>query len=258
VIVTPDFLDHWKTRLLVDITKDESVLLCLIRLWAYCHTSRQWVFPDMTPEILAAICRWGTRTPAGHDALVQAGFVNQLNKGYAVHDWNKVNSQLIQRWQSGAKGGRPRKSKNESKPAETGRFHPDTQTETDKTRQDGLDQNSTYNVNLVKNAPETDLTKLTANAASIERIAREIANNKHGWSWDNCEVKPSEILSASIKKVLRSYTGQLAEKTIHDCWREAVICTHKAVVDDLVKQTPVGYCVACFKDRLEKATQPPK
>jgi hypothetical protein len=256
MIVQPDFMEHWKTRRLVEITKDKSAPLAMLNLWGYCQTSRRWEFPDMTREQLAAICRWDNRKPACHVALVKAGFVDRLKKGFAAHDWQQVNAQLIQKWNSGKKGGRPAKPKTESEPAETGRLQPVARTKTDKTRQDGLDQNSTHNVNLVKHAPEKPLTKLTASAASMERIAREIASDKHGWSWDNCKVKPGVIVPASIKKVLQSYAGRLDEKRIHDCWREAVTRTHQAAVDGLAKQ-PAAYCVTCFKEQLQKTASPP-
>jgi hypothetical protein len=251
MIVKPEFLEHWKTQRLVEITKDESAPLCVIRLWGHCQTSRKWEFPDMTAETLAAICRWAKRKPACHVALVKSGFVDRLKKGFAAHDWHTVNGQLIQKWDSGKKGGRPAKPRTESEPAETGRLQPDTRTETDKTRQDGLDQNSTHNVNLVKPAPETDLTKLTLAKVSLERVAREIAEGKR-WSYDNCKVNPGEISAPSLQKVLRPYVGKLTENSVHECWQEAVTRAHKAKVDDLVKQTIVGYCVTCFKEQLQR------
>jgi hypothetical protein len=255
MIVKPEFMEHWKTRLLVEITKDESTPLCVIRLWAHCQTSRRWEFPDMTPDTLAAICRWGKRKPACRAALVKAGFVDRLKMGFAAHGWHEVNAQLIQKWDSGKKGGRPAKPKTESEPAETGRFHPDARTETDKTRQDGLDQNSTHNVNLVKPAPGTDLTKLTLAKISLERVAREIAESKHGWSYDNCKVKPEEIVARSLQKVLRPYVGRLTEISVHGCWQEAVTRTHQATIDGQAKQPP-RYVVACFKEQLQKASSP--
>ena len=107
------------------------------------------------------------------------------------------------------------------------------------------------NVKIIKPA----LTKLTASAASLERIAREITSDKHGWSEDNCKVQPGEIMPASIRKVLKPYADRLTEKVIHDCWREAVTRTHAATVDGLAKQ-PAAYCVTCFKEQLHKASQP--
>ena len=252
MIVQPEFLEHWKTRQLVEMTGDESAPLAVLRLWAFCQTSRRWEFPDMTPAQLAAICRWASRKPACHVALVKVRFVDRLKKGFAAHDWQQVNAQLIQKWNCGKKGGRPAKLKTESEPAETGRLQPESRKQTDQTRQDGLDQNSTHNVNLVNHALEKPLTKLTASAASMERHARDIASNKHGWSYDNCKVKPEKIVAASLKKVLRPYADKLTEKTIHECWQESVTRAHGATVDQLANN-PAAYCVGCFKEQLQKA-----
>lgn len=255
MIVQPDFMEHWKTRRLVEITKDESAPLAVLRLWAFCQTSRRWEFPDMTPAQLAAICRWGNRKPVCHVALMKARFVDRLKKGFAAHDWQQVNAQLIQKWNSGKKGGRPAKPKTESEPAETGRFEPEARTETDKTRQDGIDQNPLHHVNLVNNVPEKALTKLTITAASLKRVAREVANNKYGWAYDNCKVKPGKIVPASLVTVLKPYVGKLDEKSVHEAWHEAVKRTHAAAVDSLANDPP-GYCVACFKEQLQNTANP--
>lgn len=113
MIVHPSFFEHWKTRLLVEITNDPSAPLCVQRLWAHCQDSRRWEFPEMTTVQLASICRWGERKPACHVAMCKAGFVDKLSpKGFAAHDWDDLNSQLIANWTNGPKGGRPKKSKN--------------------------------------------------------------------------------------------------------------------------------------------------
>lgn len=108
MIVQPDFPEHWKTRLLVEITKDESSPLAVIRLWAHCQHSRRSEFPEMTKEQLASVCRWNDRKPPCNVALVKAGFVEKLRpKGFAAHQWSEHNAQLLQKWAAGQKGGRP-------------------------------------------------------------------------------------------------------------------------------------------------------
>ncbi len=138
MIVQPDFPEHWKSRRLVEITGDESAIVAVIRLWAHCQHNRRWVFPNMTPAQLASICRWNDRKPPCHVALTQAGFVDKLTpKGYAAHQWNEHNAQLIQKWDAGGKGGRPAKTENinddgqNEKPTDN---RPITGTEPDKTR----------------------------------------------------------------------------------------------------------------------------
>lgn len=118
MIVQPEFLDHWKTRLLVDITGDQSAPLAVIRLWGYCQTSKHSFFPDMTPAQLSSICHWGDRKPACHVALIRCGFVEKLKpKGFAAHEWSDYNAKLLANWENGKKGGRPR---TEEKPNENG------------------------------------------------------------------------------------------------------------------------------------------
>lgn len=108
MIVSPDFPEHWKTLRLVEITGDESAPMAVLRLWAHCQHSRRSVFPEMTPAQLSTICRWGKRKPACHIALMKSGFVDKWSpKGFAAHQWNEHNSQLLQKWQAGQKGGRP-------------------------------------------------------------------------------------------------------------------------------------------------------
>lgn len=108
MIVQPDFPEHWKTRLLVSLTHDESAPMAVIRLWAHCQMSHRSYFPDMTPAQLASICHWGDRKPSCHAALIKAGFVSRLSpRGFTAHQWNEHNAQLLQKWAAGAKGGRP-------------------------------------------------------------------------------------------------------------------------------------------------------
>jgi len=110
MIVQPDFLEHWKTRQLIELTGDESAPLAVIRLWGYCQTSRCSYWPDMTPAQLASICRWNNRKPACHIALVKSGFVEKLTpKGFTAHGWNECNAKLLANWENGKLGGRPKK-----------------------------------------------------------------------------------------------------------------------------------------------------
>lgn len=116
MIVQPTFLEHWKTRLLVEITSDASAPLAVIRLWGYCQESHRWEFPGMSPTQLASICRWGARKPPCHVALVKCGFVDKLpGGGFAAHDWGEHNSRLVHNWEAGKKGGRPNDLKKSNK-----------------------------------------------------------------------------------------------------------------------------------------------
>lgn len=104
-------------------------------------------------------------------------------------------------------------------------------------------------VNLVN----TPLTNLTASAASMKRIARDIASNQHGWCYDNCKVQAADISAPSLESVLLPYADTLTEKMIHDCWQEGITRAHMATVDQLANKNPAGYAVACFKEQLSAA-----
>lgn len=148
MIVQPDFVEHWKSRQLVNLTGDESALLAVLRLWTHCQHSKRSEFPHMTPAQLASVCHWGSRKPACHVALVKAGFVDRLSpRGFAAHQWSEHNAQLIQKWNAGAKGGRPAKDESGSESGERVEptdNRPITGTEPDrpdKTRQDQIEKN---------------------------------------------------------------------------------------------------------------------
>lgn len=107
-LVTPDFPDHHKTRFLAKLTGNDAAPMAVIRLWCHCHNCKRYEFPNMTPEQLASIVHWTGRKITAEDALVQAGFLEKLSpSGYKAHDFDQVNAGLCQRWQAGAKGGRP-------------------------------------------------------------------------------------------------------------------------------------------------------
>ena len=110
MIVQPDFLEHFKTKALVELTGDEAAPLAVLRLWGHCQTSRRWQFPNMTPAQLAALCAWGNRKPACHTALLKAGFLKRLaGGGFEAHQWDQQNGKLIANWKNGPRGGRPKK-----------------------------------------------------------------------------------------------------------------------------------------------------
>jgi len=110
MIVQPDFLDHWKTRLLVDLLDDESAPLYVIRLWAHCQNRKTHVIPNGNPNITKAICKASCHgAEKFHSAMIEAGFIAIKNGELVAHDWNSINSTLVRNWANGKLGGRPRK-----------------------------------------------------------------------------------------------------------------------------------------------------
>ncbi len=140
MIVRPDFCEHFKTKALVELTGDPAAPLAVLYLWGHCQTSRRWEFPEMSPEQLAALCRWGKRKPACHTALIKAGFLDKLSpRGFKARQWDEHNGQLIQKWSVGTKGGRPKKGAgkgDENNRTVSDRIAADNRTKTDQTRLD--------------------------------------------------------------------------------------------------------------------------
>ncbi len=124
-LISPDFPDHWKTRLLAEITGNEAAPLAVVRFWCYCHACKKWEFPTMTADQLRSICRWKIRKISCEAALTQSGFLDKLDPtGYRAHDFQEINGGLCQRWKAGEKGGRPSESEKGNENAtseETGR-----------------------------------------------------------------------------------------------------------------------------------------
>lgn len=128
MIVRPDFLDHWKTQLLVRLLDDPCAPIYVIRLWGYCQSSKTHGFLPGNPEAIAGIARYPKDAKTLLEALLQT-FVEPSEGGkYCCHDWEEVNSSLIASWENGEKGGRPPK-KTHGKPTAN-------RNETDKIRED--------------------------------------------------------------------------------------------------------------------------
>ena len=109
VIVDPDFVDHWKTRMLVAMLgNDELAPVYVIRLWAHCQNRRMWVL-DLPPAALQGICRFAGDAAEFESAMQQSGFVSRKGKEITVVGWDEYNASLIAAWANGSKGGRPRK-----------------------------------------------------------------------------------------------------------------------------------------------------
>jgi hypothetical protein len=126
MIVEPDFLDHWKVRLLEQLLErsghvPEVAALLVLRLWAHCQQRRAWVFDDMTDDALAAICRFKGEGKDLKALLLQCKFIRMQGSKLIVHEWDVVNAKLIANWSNGGKGGRrtepkPNPTRTQAKP----------------------------------------------------------------------------------------------------------------------------------------------
>lgn len=111
MIVSPDFTDHWKVAMLVQMT-DASAGFCVLRFWAHCQNRRTWRFKNMTPQVLAAVCKWTGDPQKLWDAMIQT-FIDIEGEEVVAHEWDEYNAALIAAWergQYGKLGGRNRKA----------------------------------------------------------------------------------------------------------------------------------------------------
>lgn len=108
MIVDPDFLDHWKTRMLVNSLNDEAAPLYVLRLWAHCQNRRQSTF-ELSTEALKALCRYPGAANKLESSLTASGFVRRAEGMLEVCNWDDYNASLIASWVNGKRGGRPRK-----------------------------------------------------------------------------------------------------------------------------------------------------
>lgn len=108
MIVHPDFLDHWKTKKLIELTNnDPSAPLLMLRLWGYCQVQKQSEF-DKTPN-LSAICRSQLSTSRLLDMMLECHFVRTDGDRFIVHDWERCNRMLRSAWDNGKRGGHHKK-----------------------------------------------------------------------------------------------------------------------------------------------------
>jgi hypothetical protein len=108
MIIEPDFLDHWKTRLLMRLLDTDAAPNYVIRLWSHCQTRKTNIFPEWSPVILSSVCRWPGDADVFWSAMLQT-FCRVEDGHLIAHQWDEVNAGLIASWSNGGKGGRPKK-----------------------------------------------------------------------------------------------------------------------------------------------------
>jgi len=128
VIVDPDFLDHWRTRMVFDaLGEDELVPLYVLRIWAHCQSRKAMRF-EMPSAGLKSLCRYKGDAVLLEKAMIDAGFIERDGSDICVPKWGEHNAKLIANWKNGATGGRPSKTdeepsdnpnKTQTKPTET-------------------------------------------------------------------------------------------------------------------------------------------
>jgi len=124
MIVDPNFLDHWKTKMLVFLTGEPTAPFVVLRLWAHCQERQTWHFKNMHPFALKAICNWEGDGENLKKILIECRWIEDHPTDVILHDWDIVNASLVKNWFNGKNGGRPKKETQEKpngNPTETQR-----------------------------------------------------------------------------------------------------------------------------------------
>lgn len=117
MIVDPDFLDHWRTRMLVDaLGGDEMAPFYVLRIWGHCQQRHGDRFA-MPAAGVKALCKATCGAAELEQALIDAGFIAREGSEIVVLKWAEKNASLLAAWENGNKGGRPKK-KTQEKPSE--------------------------------------------------------------------------------------------------------------------------------------------
>jgi hypothetical protein len=111
MIVDPDFLEHWRTRMLVDaLGGDEFAPFYLMRLWGHCQIRRAVRF-EIPAAGLKGLCKAPGDAAAFEATLIECGYILRDGACIEVLKWAEQNASLIAAWENGVKGGRPPKPK---------------------------------------------------------------------------------------------------------------------------------------------------
>jgi hypothetical protein len=108
MILSPDFPDHYKTKILLRLAGHAGVF-SLIKLWSQCQFRRSERL-DKSPEIVAAIADWDGDPMVLERALIESGFARRDGDALIMHQWQDQNKRLFANQTNGSKGGRPKNS----------------------------------------------------------------------------------------------------------------------------------------------------
>lgn len=163
MILDPDFLDHWKTRLFIELMGDEMASNYILRLWFHCQLRRTTHFEGMTGQVLKAICRYPGDGENLKETMLRVGFIEVDGDCVSVPKWAEANAKMMSNWDNGKRGGRPRKpAKTSGKPKTENPTHNPTETHSkpeDRIGEDRIGEEKAH-------APESEIEKVAAEMAT--------------------------------------------------------------------------------------------
>lgn len=168
MILDPDFLDHWKTRLLIELMDDELASNYILRLWFHCQLRRTTTFEGMTGQVLKVVCRYNGDGDKLRETMLRVGFIDVDGDTVFVPKWAEANDKMAANWENGKKGGRPKK------PAKTPEFLPPKNPPETKPKPN---DNPRITGREVGREEEKEGRKECAQAEPLEKVAAEMATD---------------------------------------------------------------------------------
>ena len=106
MILSPDFCDHYKTKILLRLAGHAGVF-SLLKLWSQCQF-RKCERLEKPAAIVAAIADWEGDPMQLENALVESGYARREGDALVLHQWQDQNKRLFSNYKNGKKGGRPK------------------------------------------------------------------------------------------------------------------------------------------------------
>ena len=106
MILSPDFCDHYKTKILLRLAGHAGVF-SLLKLWSQCQF-RKCERIEKPAAIVAAIADWTGDPDQLENALVESGYARREGDALVLHQWQDQNKRLFSNYKNGKKGGRPK------------------------------------------------------------------------------------------------------------------------------------------------------
>lgn len=91
-----NYFDHRKTGRLIRLLGKGAELLP-IRLWCYCgrHHAEDGALTGYSAQEIESKVAWWGRSGSAVEAMVEAGFLDQVENGFQVHNWQKRAGHII-------------------------------------------------------------------------------------------------------------------------------------------------------------------